>query len=73
MLHHAEAGHLEPALQLAERLAVALEELVEEMAAGRVGQGPEHRVAIWSVCHSFNMQVITCISQEGEWEGWVAR
>jgi hypothetical protein len=42
VLHHAEPGHVECPLDLAERPAVLLEETVEDRAARRVGQRPEH-------------------------------
>jgi hypothetical protein len=44
VLHHAEPGHLERAFDLPERLAVSLEETVEDRAPGGVGQGPEDRL-----------------------------
>src|SRR5262249_13526792 len=44
VLHHAEAGHVERALDLPERLAVPLEETVEDRAPGWVCQGPEDRL-----------------------------
>ena len=49
VLHHAEAGHLQLRLELGERAAVALEEPVEEVAPGRVGQGLEHAVVVLHV------------------------
>jgi hypothetical protein len=42
VLHHAEAGHVEPLLERAERLPVLPEELVKEAAPGGVGEGLEH-------------------------------
>ena len=44
MLHHSEARHREVPLERAERLPVLLEELVEQAAAGGVGEGSEHLV-----------------------------
>jgi len=44
VLHHAEARHVEARLQRAQRLRVLAEELVEQVAPGRIGQGPEHVV-----------------------------
>ena len=44
VLHHPEARHLEPRLELVERLAVVPEELVEQAPPGRVGQRLEHLV-----------------------------
>ena len=44
VLHDAEARHREPLLQRAERLPVRPEELIEQLAPGRVGQGLEHLV-----------------------------
>ncbi len=42
MFHHAEARHPgQHYAQLAERLRVAFEETVEQMAASRVGEGSE--------------------------------
>ena len=41
MLHHAEARHRRPPLELAERLPVALLELVEEAAARGIREGFE--------------------------------
>jgi hypothetical protein len=38
MLHHAEPRHRQPLLERAERLAVLLEQLVEQAPARRVGQ-----------------------------------
>ena len=46
VLHDAEAGHLELGLELRERAAVALEEPVEEMAPGRVGERLEDLVVV---------------------------
>ena len=44
VLHHAEARHRQSLLERAERLPVAFEQLVEQAPAGRVCEGPEHRV-----------------------------
>ena len=46
MLHHPEAGHLEALLQLPERPAVLLEEPVEQMPPGRIGQRLEDSVIV---------------------------
>ena len=46
MLHHAEARHLQLRLELGERSAVTLEEPVEEMAPGRVGERLEDLVVV---------------------------
>ena len=44
VLHDPEAGHVEALLERAQRLAVLAEELVEQLAPRRIGEGPEHRV-----------------------------
>ena len=44
VLHHAEPRHGEAPLELAQRLAVPAEELVEEAPPGRIGKCPEHIV-----------------------------
>ncbi len=44
VLHHAEPGHVEAALQFAQALPVPLEQAVEDLPPGRVTEGPEHRV-----------------------------
>jgi hypothetical protein len=41
VLHHAEARHLERALDLAERSTVSLEEAVEDRPPGRIRERPE--------------------------------
>ena len=46
MLHHSEAGHLDALLQLPERPAVVLEEPVEQMPPGRIGQRLEDSVIV---------------------------
>jgi hypothetical protein len=46
VLHHAEAGHLQLGHELGERAAVALEEPVEQVPAGGVGQRLEHPVVL---------------------------
>ena len=46
VLHHAEAGHLQLALELGERAAVTLEEPVEEVPPRRVGEGLEDTVVV---------------------------
>ena len=46
VLHHAEARHLQLGLELGERAAVALEEPVEEVPAGRIRQCPEDVVVV---------------------------
>ena len=46
VLHHAEAGHLELGLELRERAAVALEELVEQVASRRIGERLEDLVVV---------------------------
>ena len=44
VLHDPEAGHVgQPGRELAERLAIALEEPIQEQASTRVGQRPERR------------------------------
>ncbi len=43
VLHHAEARDLEVGLELSERAAVLVVEQVEDRAARRIGQRPEHR------------------------------
>jgi hypothetical protein len=44
VLHDAEARHRQPLLERAECLPVLLEQLVEQAAARRVGEGLEHCV-----------------------------
>jgi len=57
VLHHAEAGHRREALaKLAQRLAITLEELVEQPASARVRQGPEHGFHGWRI----GDQIVTC-------------
>ena len=46
VLHHTEAGHLQLGLELGERSAVALEELVEQVPAGWIRQGAEDVVVV---------------------------
>ncbi len=46
MLHDPEAGHVEIALQVGQRAAVALEEPVEEVTPRRVGERSEHAVVV---------------------------
>ena len=46
VLHHAEARHLQIRLELGERAAVALEEPVEQVPAGRIRQGLEDAVVV---------------------------
>src|SRR5438067_13202523 len=58
VLHHAEAGHLELGLELGERTAVALEEPVEQMAAGRIGECPEDLVVVHA--RIIGDQMVTC-------------
>lgn len=41
VLHDAEAGYVEPALELTERLSLSLEESIEDRAPCRIGKGPE--------------------------------
>jgi hypothetical protein len=56
VLHHAEARHRQPLLERAERLPVLLEQLVEQAAARRVGEGLEHGVHAWSI----GDRLVTC-------------
>ena len=51
VLHHPEARHLQPGLQLGERAAVTHEEQVEQEAAGRVGEGLEDPVVVRGTRH----------------------
>jgi hypothetical protein len=44
VFHHTKTGHLEALFNLARRLAVLSEELVEQTPACRIGQGLEHLV-----------------------------
>ena len=44
VLHHAEARHRQPLFERAQRLPVLLEQLVEQAAPRRVGEGFEHVV-----------------------------
>ena len=44
VLHHAEPRHPEPSFERGQRLSVLPKELVEEAAAGRICQRPEHPV-----------------------------
>ena len=46
VLHDPEARHLEPALEVGERAAVALEEPVEQVPPRRVGERLEHPVVV---------------------------
>ena len=46
VLHHAEAGDVEPRLERAQRLAVFTEQLVEQAPPGGIGEGPEHVVHV---------------------------
>jgi hypothetical protein len=46
VLHDPEARHLDLRLELGERSAVTLEEPVEEMPAGGIGERPEHEVVV---------------------------
>ena len=46
VLHDAEARHLQLGLQLGQRAAVTLEELVEQEATRRVGERLEHAVVV---------------------------
>ena len=43
MLHHPEARHRQPPFERAQRLAVVLEQCVEELAPRRSGEGSEDR------------------------------
>ena len=52
VLHHAEAGHLEAFLELSQRAPVALEQPVEQVAAGRVGERLEHPVVVLHAGHN---------------------
>ena len=44
MLHDADAGHGQPSLELAQRLPVLAEQLVEQAPSGGIGEGTEHGV-----------------------------
>jgi hypothetical protein len=44
VLHHAKARHRHPPLELAEALPILDEELIEQAAAGGVGERLEHLV-----------------------------
>ena len=44
VLHHAEPRHRDALAQLAQRLPVALEESIEQLAAARIGERFEHLV-----------------------------
>jgi hypothetical protein len=44
VLHDAEAGHGEPPLERGQVLAILTEELVQQAAPSRVGEGFEHLV-----------------------------
>ena len=46
VLHDPEPRHLQLGLELRQRAAVALEELVEQEPTGGVGQSPEHTVVV---------------------------
>ena len=46
MLGHRLARHIEPGAELAQGLAVLLEEPIEQFAAALVRQGPEGRIEI---------------------------
>src|SRR2546423_9286896 len=46
VLHHAEAGHLQIRLELAERAAVSLEQAVEQVPPGRIGECLEHAIVV---------------------------
>ncbi len=56
VLHHAEARHGEAGFELSERLSVVPVELIEELPAGRVGEGFEHRVHP----HTIGDHLVTC-------------
>ena len=44
VLHDADAGHRQPSLELAERLPVLAEQLVEQAPSGGVGESGEYRI-----------------------------
>src|SRR5262249_45591097 len=68
-LHDAEARHLQLRLELRERAAVALEEPVEQMPAGRGRQCLEHPV---TVVHGSRIRdrLVTCQLDSWELLGW---
>ena len=62
VLHHAEARHRQAPLERAQCLAFLFEQLVEQPAACRVGEGPEH------IIHAVRIRdcLVTC--QGERWE-----
>jgi hypothetical protein len=44
VLHDANARHRQPRLERAQRLAILLEQLIEQASSRRVGKGSERRV-----------------------------
>src|SRR5580765_4701524 len=67
VLHDPEAGHLEPPLELAQRLPVALVERVEQFPASRIGKGLEH-VAIHG--QTISDHRVTCQVQSSRVLSW---
>src|SRR5919197_2414014 len=60
VLHHAEARHLQLALELGERAAVTLEEAVEEEPPRGIGEGAEHEVVIVRHLRTIRDRKVTC-------------
>jgi hypothetical protein len=50
VLHHAEAGHLEPLLEGVQRLPVLAEQLVEQGPPGGIGQRSKDLVHASRIC-----------------------
>ena len=57
------ARHREVLAQLAERLSVSRMQLVQQLPAGGIGQGPEHIVHVGLGGHGRIMQPLGCLSR----------